>query len=103
MRTSMIAQMPRPARHAPLRATPHVACRPDEAAAYRCGFRQGYLAAIGALDVLLRMRRVPPELAFERAITFADGALAEWQLTAMPGVSLPPHLVLSGRAERGAR
>jgi hypothetical protein len=65
---------------------------PDGTAAYRCGFRQGYIAAIGTLEVLLRSRSYPSELAFERALTFADDTLARWQLGALPPAARPPQL-----------
>jgi hypothetical protein len=109
MRTSLLAERPLPAGTAPLPTPPRaalgVAHWPDDAAAaaHRCSFRQGYIAAIGALEVLLRMRGEPPALAFERAVTFADGALAEWQLAAGPGGDPPPRLVSSPYAHHAER
>jgi hypothetical protein len=46
------------------------------------------------------MMRYPTELAFERAVTFADGTLAEWQLATVPTVEAPPHLTLPEPAVR---
>jgi hypothetical protein len=106
MRTLLLAERSLPAGTAPLptapRAAPRAAPQPDSAAvaAYRCGFRQGYIAAIGALEVLLRMQGCPPELAFERVVSFADDALARWQLAPGTGVGAPPRLVPPPHAAR---